>query len=141
MFSSSRPKCLLYRPRYNLVVKLWSNLFRATAAFMLLFIAVEMVTCELPGSPCAVVSQDLVSSVQARSSEVPDTVQVKKAVQRIDQTADTDEDNCICCCAHTLVQPALTFAAQPIEATARLAAPTQAPHSRSSDIDHPPQLS
>ncbi|GAA3771671.1 hypothetical protein GCM10022270_35400 [Terriglobus aquaticus] len=96
----------------------WSKIFRITAMLLVLYVGVEMLTCELPGSDCSVVS--------ALDKHPP---------------ANSGSDNCICCCAHTIVTPQIMYAFAAIEVPPLEEDLVLAPLTRSFDIEHPPQNS
>lgn len=116
---------------YDSGVSMVTKLFRLTATFLLLFIGVEMATCETPNSPCSILN------VQVSGTQGSD--QVSPAKHSV--SAPELDDNCICCCAHSLVQTTVNLA------VVRLALPSYAvqkfpvPLSSPSEIEHPPQLS
>lgn len=103
---------------YTLGMGLWSRMFRITAMLLVLYVGVEMLTCELPGSDCSVLS--------ALSKHPP---------------VNSGTDNCICCCAHSIVTPQVFQAFTAIETAPFEEAAILAPLTRSYDIEHPPQNS
>jgi hypothetical protein len=99
----------------------WSKAFRFTAIFLLLFVAVEVLACQLvPSDDCYISSH----------SQNPD-----KDHQR------GSGDTCLCCCQHIAVTTLLFF--RPLE-TVTPAPPEEAvlvPMFVATYIDHPPRLS
>lgn len=96
----------------------WAKAFRFTAMFLILYIGVDVLTCDVPSSECSVVSS---------IGKHPPTHQAP--------------DNCICCCAHPLIVAQLTFVAPAVTVEASTDMLSAQPISRSQDIEHPPQLS
>ena len=96
----------------------WAKAFRFAAVFFVLLIGVEVLTCDLPGSDCAVV----------HASD-------KHALP------DAGSDNCICCCSHAVVVAQVT----PVPAAGLVPVfdetVLQVPESRPSVIEQPPKHS
>ena len=103
--------------------------FRLTAVFLLLFIGVEIATCELPTSPCSILT------IGANG------VDHKVASSKYEASSPVLDDNCICCCAHPVIQPMLAMA--PVRLVLPRSLPEKAddPTLFPSSIEHPPQLS
>ena len=121
----------LDRQEYDEVMGTVSKWFRFTAVMLLLLIGTEIATCELPNSPCSVVGI---------AAKVLDSGTHKIDVGKQAATNRDSDDDCICCCAHTLVQPTLALLpvrlALPSFTVRSIGTPTLFP----SDIEHPPQL-
>jgi hypothetical protein len=99
----------------------WARAFRATAMFLVLFAAVEILACDfLPSSDCYISSQ----SSQQQKGQPPSSC-----------------DNCLCCCAHIVVVKPLIFEPQVSVVKALLEENAAQPLFSPSHIDHPPQLS
>ena len=99
-------------------MRFWSTVFRATALFMVMFVAVEVAMCDYwPDSSCT----------SSQSSQ--------------DKGAPSGGDNCICCCARATVMPALTIAVQVTGVWIDGDEPVQHPILTPLEIEHPPQLS
>ena len=96
----------------------WAKAFRFTALFLVLYIGVDVLTCELPSSDCSILSS---------IGKHPPTNQAP--------------DNCICCCAHPLIVAQAAFVAPVVTVEASSDVLSVKPISRSQDIEHPPQLS
>lgn len=100
-------------------MEFWSKAFRFTAVFLVLFVAVEVLTCDLlPSSSC------YAEQSQQQDKGQPSTV-----------------DNCVCCCAHVMVMQQLIFTPEEMEASALPEESVQQPVSIPIHIDRPPQLS
>jgi len=99
----------------------WSRIFRAVALLLVLYVGVQVITCDVPGSDCSA----LASQREHRG------------------LVSTDSgDNCICCCAHPAPVELFAFVTlDRISVSAYIAEPLQKPHTRPSEIEHPPQLS
>jgi hypothetical protein len=115
----------------------WAKAFRFTAFFLVLFTAGEMVACEMPGSECAV------TNVFATP---PQGKQLQVTLSQDNHSQDkhspiADNDNCICCCANTIVSP-MVFLGTPVmvsvQSTTFLVG---RPFSPAIKIERPPQLS
>lgn len=106
---------------------LWTRVFRFTALFLVLFTAGEMVTCEMPSSECSVVH-----ALEKPSTENPSSDK---------HTPISDNDNCICCCAHLIVTPTLFLATPTPVIIYSAAVPFDLPSFPAIAIDRPPQLS
>jgi hypothetical protein len=106
---------------YDELMVVVPQIFRAVALLLVLYIGVQVVTCDAPGSDC--------SSFATQNDHK--------------QPAPTDAgDNCICCCAHPAPVP--LFASVLLErlaVPAYFSEPVAKPHTRPSEIEHPPQLS
>lgn len=114
-----------------------SKAFRFTAVFLVLFIGVEIVTCEMPGSDCAIV---LAADHQVSTSNASGNLAT--SVPRDQHSVpDKDCDNCICCCAHTIVVGHVVLLPGAVLTTAYQQDSVENPVSRSTSIEHPPQLS
>jgi hypothetical protein len=96
----------------------WSKVFRATTLFMVMFVAVEVATCDYLTETSCFASQ---------SSP--------------DKGSPTGGDNCICCCSQAAVMPLLTVAFHPISVWIDQDELVQHPILTSFEIEHPPQLS
>jgi hypothetical protein len=100
----------------------WSKAFRLVATFLVLFIAAEVLTCDLlPNFKC--------SAAQSQPQ------------QDKDQSPDTDNDNCVCCCAHIVVVTPLIFIPKEIVVSALPEEEAKQPVFSPLRIEHPPQLS
>jgi hypothetical protein len=100
---------------------IWAKAFRFTALFLVLFTAGELVACEMPGSDC--------SALHALDKHSPDK-----------QTPVSDNDNCICCCAHPVVTPVVALLAPVTVPVYSVAVSIALPSSPVIKIDRPPQL-
>jgi hypothetical protein len=109
-----------------------SKWFRFAAVMLLLLIGTEMATCELPSSPCSVVS----TAAKVLTSGTP-----KIDVSRHSATTPDTDDDCICCCAHTLVQPMLVLSPLRLTLPSFTVRSIGTPILFPSDIERPPQLS
>ena len=99
----------------------WSRIFRAVALMLVLYVGVQVVICDVPGSDC--------SSFATQNDN-------KHSVP-----SDTG-DNCICCCAHPAPVGMFAFVTlDRLSIPAYIAERVEKPHSRPSEIEHPPQLS
>lgn len=99
----------------------WSRVVRAVAFLLVLYVGVQVVTCDAPGSDCsAFATQD------GHKQSIP-----------------TDAgDNCICCCAHPAPVAMMALVAlERISVPAYVPEAAAKPRTRSSEIEHPPQLS
>ena len=114
---------------YDRNVRILHKAVRLTAAFLLLFIGAEIATCELPSSPCSILT------IEANG------VDHKVAPSKHEASSPTLDDNCICCCAHPVIQPMLAVAPVrlliPRPSFEKADDPTLFP----STIEHPPQRS
>jgi hypothetical protein len=102
-------------------VSIWSKAFYSTAMFLLLFMAAQVLACDILHSDnCYISSQ----------SPSPDR-----------NSGDASGDNCVCCCQHVAVTQPLVF--QPQESLVQLPPEemTQQPLVIPSYIDHPPRPS
>ena len=96
----------------------WSRVFRAAALFMVMFVAVEVATCDyLSESSCSA------------SQSSPD------------KDSPTGGDNCICCCSQAAVMPVLNVAVHVTSVWVERDEPVQHPILTPLEIEHPPQLS
>lgn len=96
----------------------WSRVFRAAALFMVMFVAVEVATCDyLTDSSC----------YGSQSSP--------------DKGSPTRGDNCICCCSQAAVMPVLTIAVRVTSVWIDRDERVQHPILTPLEIEHPPQLS
>ncbi|MBS1802379.1 MAG: hypothetical protein JST28_03390 [Acidobacteria bacterium] len=96
---------------------LWSKAFRVAALFMVMFVAVEVATCDYwPDSSCN----------SSQSSQ--------------DKGAPGGSDNCICCCARAAVMPVVTIAVQATAIWIDRDEPVRHPVLTPLNIEHPPQL-
>jgi len=121
----------------ELGVAFWSKAVRFTAVFLVLFIGVEILTCYLPGSDCAIV---LAAEHQTSTITVSGSSAVGLPAHR-QSLPDKDCDNCICCCGHALVLLQISFVPGHTVGAACREAAILYPVSRPSIIEHPPQLS
>jgi len=104
----------------------WAKAFRFTALFLVLFTAGEMIACEMPGSDC--------SAVHALDKPSPDKHSPDK------HRSTPDNDNCICCCAHTIVSP-VVFLAAPVTVSVHTSIVSiSLPSSPTIKVERPPQL-
>ncbi len=97
----------------------WSRVFRVVAFLLVLYVGVQVVTCDAPGSDCsAFATQDK-------------------------QSTPTDAgDNCICCCAHPAPAAMMALVAlERISVPAYVSETAAKPSTRPSEIEHPPRLS
>ena len=95
-----------------------SKAFRVAALFMVMFVAVEVATCDyLTDSSC----------YAGQSSP--------------EKGSSSGGDNCICCCAQAAVMPVLTIAVRINSVWIDRDEPVQRPILTTSGIEHPPQLS
>ena len=103
-------------------MRFWSKAFRCAALSLLLFVAVEVLACDLlPSDDCYI------------SSHLP-------------TTPDKDHgqgsgDTCLCCCQHMAVTIALIFVPQETVTLVPPEEPVNQPLFVPSYIDHPPRLS
>ena len=105
----------------------WAKAFRLTALFLVLFTAEEMVACEMPSSDCSVLHA---LDKPSQDKHSPDK-----------RTPINDNDNCICCCAHTIISP-VVFLVAPVTVAVYTATTSIAlPSSPTIEIERPPQLS
>lgn len=110
--------CSLWQYEY---MAFWAKAFRVVAAFLVLFVAGEVLTCDLlPSSKC-----------YAAQSQQQDK----------DQSPVQDNDNCVCCCAHIVVVTPLIFVPHETVAPALPSEDAKQPVFSSVGIEHPPQLS
>lgn len=105
------------------IVKILSRLFQFAAMFLLLFMAAEVLACDLLQSDECYISAKVPSQDRDHNKPQP------------------SGDTCLCCCTHMVTAAAFTFhpgsvvtPAPPVENTLR---PLFSP----SSIEHPPQLS
>ena len=105
------------------MVKILSQLFRFTAMFLLLFMAAEVLACDLLQSDECYISAKVPSQDKDHNKPQP------------------SGDTCLCCCTHMVTATAFIFdpgsiltAAPPVENILR-------PRFSPSSIEHPPQLS
>jgi len=96
----------------------WSKLFRAVAFLLVLYVGVDIVTCDGPGSSCSSFSSQDKHSVPTDSG-----------------------DNCICCCAHPVIVPQIAMIASEKIIPTEFVELIQKPIAQPSEIEHPPQLS
>ena len=105
------------------LVHILSRLFRFTAMFLLLFMAAEVLACDLLQSDDCYISAKITS--QNRDHGVP---------------PQPSGDTCLCCCTHMAISVAITFnpesSVSPAPAVDYILRPLFMP----SGIDHPPQL-
>ena len=105
------------------VVKILSQLFRVTAMFLLLFMAAEVLACDLLQSDGCYISAKVPNQDKGHNQSQP------------------SGDTCLCCCTHMVT--ARTFIFHP--GTTVTQAPPQEmvrhPLFEPSSIEHPPQLS
>jgi hypothetical protein len=85
--------------------------------FFVFFISAQILTCDLPGSDCSVLSTS--------DKHLPPSA----------------PDNCICCCAHPLIVAPVTPVFAAIIIPVADEPPVLRPISRTLEIEHPPQLS
>ena len=119
------------RQEYDSDMGTVSKWFRFTAVMLLLLIGTEMATCELPNSPCSVVSI---------AAKVLDSGAHKIDVSRHSATSRDSDDDCICCCAHTLVQASLALLPVRLTLLGFTVRSIGTPILFPSDIERPPQL-
>ncbi len=118
-------------------VAFWSKAFRFVAVFMVLFIGIQVATCELPGSDCAIVfaaDHDVAISSSAGASAVGLPVDHRSV-------PDKDCDNCICCCAHSRVEAQISLVPGETQQIDCVELVVLNPVSRPFVIERPPQLS
>jgi hypothetical protein len=98
-----------------------SRVFSAVALLLVLYVGVQVATCDAPGSDCS-----SFASQNDHKHSVP-----------------TDAgDNCICCCAHPAPVPMIAAVImERVMVPVYFAEPIAKPHTRPSEIEHPPQLS
>lgn len=85
---------------------------------LVLYVGAEVLTCELPGSDCSVLS--------ALDKHPP---------------VNGGGDNCICCCAHSIVTPQAFYSFTSLETSPFEEVEVLQPLTHSFDIEHPPQNS
>ena len=102
-------------------VGILSKAFYFTAMFLLLFMATEVVACDLLQSDNCYVSSNPPISDQ--------------------NSGDSSDGNCVCCCQHVAVTQALVFEPHEIIIAAPPEEIIQQPLVVPSYIDHPPKLS
>lgn len=103
-------------------MKVLSQLFRFTAMFLLLFMAVEVLACDL-----------LQSDECYISAKVPTQDKDHKAPQ-------PSGDTCLCCCTHMVTATAFVFQPRSVITPAPPVENTLRPLFSPSSIEHPPQL-
>jgi len=102
-------------------VGIFSKAFQLTAMFLLLFMAVQVVACDILHSDNCYISSN---------SPSPDR-----------NSGDASGDNCVCCCQHVAVTQPLVVEPQEIIVQSPPEEVTQQPLVVPSYIDHPPRLS
>ena len=98
-----------------------SKAFYFTAMSLLLFLAVQVVACDILHSDNCYISS------QSQSSDR--------------NSGDASGDNCVCCCQHVAVTQPLVVEPQEIIVQSPTEEMTQQPLVVPSYIDHPPRLS
>jgi len=99
----------------------WSRAFQIAAVSLLLFMAVEVLACDLLHSDNCYISS------QSPNSEK--------------NSGDASGDLCVCCCTHVAVTQPLVFEPQEIIVQSPPKEMTQQPLVVPPIIDHPPRLS
>jgi hypothetical protein len=103
-------------------VGIWLKAFRFSAMFLLLFVAVEVLACDLlPSDDCYI------------SSRLPTTPDKDHG--------QSSGDTCLCCCQHMAVTIPLLFVPQETVTPTPPEATVEQPLFAPSYIDHPPRLS
>ena len=105
------------------MVKILPRLFRFMAMFLLLFMAVEVLACDLLQSDECYISAKVPSQDKNHSTPQP------------------SGDTCLCCCTHMVAATAFTFHPRFIITPVPPAENPQRPLFSPSSIEHPPQLS
>ena len=112
------------RSRYGTmgIVKDLSKLFQFTAMLLLLFVAVEVLACDLLQSDGCYISAKIPSQDKDHGHPQP------------------SGDTCLCCCTHMVLAKTFIFHPGPLIASDRPVEITLRPLTLPSSIEHPPQL-
>jgi hypothetical protein len=102
-------------------VGIWSKAFYCTAMFLLLFMAAEVVACDLLHSDNCYISSQFPNSDK--------------------NSGNASDDSCLCCCQHVAVTQPLVVEPQEIVVPAPSEEMIQQPSVVPFYIDHPPRLS
>jgi len=105
------------------MVKILSRLFQLAAMFLLLFMAVEVLACDLLQSDECYISAKVPSQDRNHNKPQP------------------SGDTCLCCCTHMVTATVFTFHPGSVVTPAPPVENTQRPLFSPSSIEHPPQLS
>lgn len=103
---------------HSILMRVWPKAIRVFAAFLVLFVTVEVLHCDL-------FAETNCSQTQSQHS----------------QQAPNVPDNCLCCCVYAVPIRQITFIPEQLIVWAHPQEQIERPILTPSYIDHPPQLS